>query len=222
VTHRHLDPTLAEEVLAALSIAGSIILSPLLRPWYRHWGARPAETTRPLPGDDLVPHPKIENTRTVTVQATPADIWPWLVQLGQGRGGLYSYTRLENLVGCDLHNADRILPEHQNPSVGDTIRLAPEGAPFYVVAALEPERALVLKGGGPQLPDATLPSWVFCLDPLSEGSTRLIARNRLDYPPGVGNFIMWRVIIDPMYFIMERRMLLGIKQRAEAGTGQSG
>ncbi len=216
-----LDPTVLEEVAAALAIAVAIVLSPVLRPWYRRWGATQAETQRPLPGDDLVPHPRIENTRAVTIQASPADVWPWLVQMGQGRGGLYSYTRLENLLGCDIHNADRIIPEFQQLGVGDRIRLAPEGAPFFEVAAIEPRRALVLKGGGPQLPDALPPSWVFFLDRAPEGATRLMARYRLDYGPGMGSHIVWRVLTDPVYFVMERQMLLGIKRRAEtarAGT----
>jgi hypothetical protein len=92
VSDRRLDPTWLEETAAAVAIAVVMVLSPLLRPWYRRWGATQAETQRPLPGDDLVPHPRIENTRAVTIQVSPADVWPWLVQMGQGRCGLYSYT----------------------------------------------------------------------------------------------------------------------------------
>jgi hypothetical protein len=158
----------------------------------------------------------------VTIRAPAGDVWPWLLQMGQGRGGLYSYTRLENLVGCDMHNADHIMPECQPLNAGDRIRLAPEGAPYFEVHAIEPRRALVLKGGGPHMADSVPYSWVFFLDPLDDTTTRLIARNRFGYGAGLGNFMMWRVVTDPVAFVMERRMLLGIKARAEAHAGRRG
>jgi len=105
------NPSLFEEFLGAISIAGSIPLSPLLRPWYSKWGAAESELNMPLPGDELAPNPRLESTLAITIQATPEVIWPWLLQLGQGRGGFYSYVRLENLADCEISNADHIFPE---------------------------------------------------------------------------------------------------------------
>lgn len=102
-----------------------------------------------LPGDDLVPRPRLGTTRAITIQAPAAEIWPWLVQMGQGRGWMYSYERLENLIRCDMHNADRILPEHQDLKAGDKARLGPEGYPSFDVTAIEPGCALILRGDIP-------------------------------------------------------------------------
>jgi hypothetical protein len=204
------NPTLIEEVLAALAIPVCVVLSPLLRPWYSRWGATKAELEKPWPGDDQVANPNMENTRAITINAPGSDIWPWLVQMGQGRGGLYSYERLENLVGCQMHNADRIIPEHQHLQVGDTIRLAPEGGPPpFIVTAIEPGRAVILGGSEPPT------TWGFILDPIDQSSTRLIIRFRQKYKPTLGNTIIWRVLTDPINFVMEREMLQGIKLRVE-------
>lgn len=190
----------------------------VIRPWHLRWGLTDDEVSRPLPGDELVPQPRQEATRALTIQAPVSEVWPWLVQLGQGRGGFYSYDWLENLVGCDIHNADRIMPEFQHLQVGDPVRLGPEGYPFYPVAAIEPERALILHAADPNI-SGHHESWVFYLEPINEGATRLMVRNRRDYEPSLANFLMWQVITEPAHFIMERKMLLGIKQRAEAAAG---
>ena len=117
----------------------------VVRPWMLSWGATEVETNHLLPGDELIPEPKLHATHAVNIQASPAAIWPWLVQLGQGRGGFYSYEWIENSMGLEIQNANRILPEHQNLKVGDTIPLAPDG--FGVpVAILEAQRTLVLHG----------------------------------------------------------------------------
>jgi hypothetical protein len=214
---KRFNPTIIEEGLGAVAIATSIVLSPLLRPWYSKWGATKAEVKRSLPGDDLVPHPKLETTRAITIQAAAAEIWPWLAQMGQGRGGLYSYERLENLIRCDMHNADRIIPELQNLQVGDKVRFVPDDNLAFDVAAIEPGRALILRGDIPgEQATPTTWIWLFFLDPIDEKSTRLIIRSRLVYEPSLGNVLMWRVFTDPISFVMERKMLQGIKARAEA------
>ncbi|MEM8532269.1 MAG: hypothetical protein AAGF95_15595 [Chloroflexota bacterium] len=110
----------------------------LLRPWYLHWGATDIDCERRLPGDDLIPRPYTQSTRAITIAASARDIWPWIVQIGQERGGFYSYDWLENLIGLDIHSADRIRPELQHLQVGDLIRFAPDGGPGMLVAALEP------------------------------------------------------------------------------------
>ena len=187
-----------------------------IRPWHLRWGATPDEAARSLPGDTLIPHPKQLSTRAITVQAGAAAIWPWLVQVGQGRGGFYSYDWLENLAGCDIHNASQILPEYQQLAVGDKVRLGPEGYPFYTVAALEPEQFLLLHAADPeQEPPPVQDIWLFYLAELAPGLTRLIARNRRDYAPTLANIITWQGIVEPLHFLMEQKMLRGIKQRAE-------
>jgi hypothetical protein len=216
---KRFNPSIIEEGLGAVAIAACIVGSPLLRPWYRKWGATEAELKMSLPGDDLVPHPRLETTRAITIQAPAAEVWPWLVQMGQGRGGLYSYERLENLIGCDIHNANRILPAHQDLQVGGKVRLGPrESDPVFDVAASEPGRALILRGDVPgEQATPTTWIWVFFLAPIDEKTTRLIIRSRLVYEPNLGNRLMWRAFTDPISFVMERSMLQGIKARAESG-----
>jgi hypothetical protein len=130
--------------------------------------------------------------------------------MGQNRGGFYSYTWLENLVGCHMRNADRIVPEWQSLEVGDSVRLHPKAPPLKVLM-VEPGRSIVLEK-----------TWAFFLRPIDERTTRLIIRGRGDYNPAlknpIVNFLVWRVIFEPAHFIMERRMLIGIKQRAEAAA----
>jgi hypothetical protein len=208
-----------EEFLGAAAIAASIVTSPLLRPWYRKWGASDAEVGMSLPGDELVPDPRLESTRAITIQAPASAIWPWLVQMGQGRGGLYSYQRLENLIGCDIHNAGRIIPEHQNLKVGDRVRLTPQDNPSFDVVAIVPDSTLILRGDIPSPQGKTTTwIWIFYLNPIQEGTTRLILRSRLDYASSFGNTLMWRVFTDPIAFNMERKMLQGIKARVEASA----
>jgi hypothetical protein len=188
-----------------------------LRPWHIRWGATDEEIRQPLPGDEIVQHPRNWSTRAISIDAPTAAVWPWIVQIGQGRGGLYSYDWLENLVGCDIYSTSRIIPELQYLEVGDIVRLGPERYPAYPVAAIEPGRVLVLGGDDPLL---GAHSWVFYLEPIDEQTTRLLVRSRGDYPRTPANFLIWRVITEPLHFVMERKMLLGIKQRAETAVFQ--
>ncbi len=148
--------------------------------WITRWGATEAELQQKLPGDDLVLDARERLTYAVTIKTPEAAVWPWLVQIGQGRGGWYSYEWIEHVLGAGIHNVDRIHPEWQNLKVGDTVRMYREGAgpPPYEVAALEPERALIL---GHRLLDkapAWGESWAFVLQQIDERSTRLIIRER--------------------------------------------
>ena len=211
------NPSMLDELFGALAIAGCIALSPLLRPWYRKWGASTDEAKASLPGDDLVPVPNLECTRAITIDAPADQVWPWLAQMGQGRGGLYTYQRLENLIGCNIVNANQIMPEYQQLDVGDKVRLGPDGYPSFDVKAVDPGTSLVLcAAGGEDSPAAITSVWVFFLRPVSQSSTRLIARSRTAYEPSLGNLLMWRGFTDPISFVMERKMLQGIKARAEA------
>ena len=181
-----------------------------LRPWYERWGATPAEVQLPLLGDELVPHPTIARTKAVTIQAPPEAVWPWLIQLGQDKAGLYSYELIENrLLACDIHNSERIVPEWQQLQVGDLVRLYPkdrQGPPPYTVAAVEPRTALVL--GHPEPGGQWFDTWQFALLPVEGGGTRLIHRVRAK-SMGAWDGLHFG------YFSMERAMVLGIKQRAE-------
>jgi hypothetical protein len=196
----------------------------VIRPWMLSWGATKEEQNRLLPGDELLPEPKIYATHAITIQALPSAVWPWLAQLGQGRGGFYSYDWIENLMGLDIHNTDQILPQFQDIKVGDTIPLAPNA--FSVpVAVVDPGSCLVLHGdtrlAGPGETPPMKPgeflsvSWGFYLSALSDGSTRLIERWKTDWSPSPQNNLFYRLFLEPGAFVMERKMLLGIKQRAE-------
>lgn len=199
-----------KRVGAGLAVAGAAGIAAYvlgIRPWHLRWGATDEELKEPLIGDELTPNPKLRATHAITINAPARDVWPWLVQMGQTRGGFYSYTWLENLAGCHMRNADEIVPEWQQLKVGDSVWLHPK-APPVEVAAIEPGRALVLKPWG-----------AFVIRPIDERTTRLIIRSQGDYDPDLKNellnFLLWRVVFEPAHFIMERKMLLGIKERAE-------
>lgn len=211
---------LLDNLFGALLIGVSILFSPLLRRWYLRWGATDDETRRAFPGDEIVPQPVLQATRAITIHAPPAQVWPWLAQIGQGRGGLYSYELLENLVGCQIHNADEILPQFQDLRAGDSILFMPSGL-GQVVTAVEPGRALVMQNRDPKTgqivpPEIINGTWAFILEAPDAQTTRLIARSRSSYPPTFANTLIWRIFTEPVFAMMERRMLLGIKARAEA------
>lgn len=186
---------------SVLSLAGTAALlayAGLARSRIRTWGATPEEIQKPLPGDDLVEEPGLETTRAVTIAAPVGDVWPWLAQLGQDRGGFYSYEWLENLAGCRMRNADSIHPEWQERTVGETVLLHPANG--LTLARFEPDRLYGFEGG-----------WYFVLEPDDTG-TRLIARGRV--PRGIAS-IAYGILLELPHFVMERKMLLGIKERAE-------
>lgn len=197
----------------------------VFRPWMLSWGATLEETFSLLPGDELLLEPKINATHAITIQAPAKWIWPWIVQLGQGRGGFYSYDWLENLLRLDIHTAGSILPEFQDLKVGDKIPFAPNdfGVPVVI---LEPERALVLNADTRRdNPDETIKmkpgdylavSWGFYLIDLGNGITRLIERFKTDWNPSLSNNLVYRAFLEPGSFLMERKMLLTIKSKAEA------
>jgi len=203
-------------------IAAAVLTAPVLRGWYSRWGATPAEVSAPMPGDELVPQPKIASTRAITIGAPPRDVWPWLAQIGQGRGGFYSYDALENLVRCDIHSADRIIPRLQQLHPGDLILLAPAGGPCFRVSTTRPPSILTLAGADPKTravapipatPEEMASTWQWVLHPVDNGRrTRLVVRQRLSYPRRQA--VLWH-LVEPVSFVMERRMLHGIKTRAE-------
>ena len=208
----------AHNVMEGIDGAARIVLAlitPFLRRWRVRWGATAEEVRMPLPGDHFVPRPRWTYTHAVTIGAPTAEVWRWLVQMGYGRGGLYSYEGLERLVGCLMRNADRIVPEWQKVSIGDEIRIDARVPPLPI-ALVEPEQALVMHGE-PDNTGTPNHSWGFYLLPLDEGRTRLISRARTYYKPTIPNKLAWGpLLMEPIGFVMERKMLLGIKHRAEA------
>jgi hypothetical protein len=178
------------------------------RPWCLSWGATKSEAAYGMPGDDLLADAGSVSTRAVQVDAPPSAIWPWLVQMGPGRGGAYTYDWIENLMGLHMHSADRILPEYQSLKVGDKQQLGKRG-PVMRVTELEPKRSLVFRS------DDGNWVWAFALVPDSVG-TRLISRNRIATRDASSLAkVLNTYAMEPGSLIMERKMLLGIKDRAE-------
>jgi hypothetical protein len=189
--------------LALSGAAATALYALVIRPWHLRWGAEPGDEERELPGDELLPEGGTQILHAVTINAPVEKVWPWLAQLGQDRGGFYSYEWLENLAGCEMRNADRIHPEWQQRDLGETVHLHPAGG--LRVSVFEPGRALGLEG------------WrTFAVKPLGRERTRLIARGGV--PRGVGA-VAYGLLMEIPHFLMERRMLLGIKERAEASRG---
>ncbi len=215
-----------DNIAGALRIARNLIFQPILRPHFRYWGATKEERQCALPGDERVPRPNILTTMAVTIDASASEVWPWVAQIGQERGGLYSYELLENLARCQMRNADRIVPEWEL-KVGDQMRMGPPGYPVNQVVALERGHWLLMAGADlktgladplPQPGQTTYTNyaWVLYLDERSDGTTRLISRTRLAYAPRTFTFkLIWEVFTDPIGCVMTRKMLLTIKQHAE-------
>lgn len=167
-----------------------------------------SERVESLPGDELVAVAGLNTTHAISIGAAATDVWPWLVQIGQGRGGLYSYTWIENLIGCRMRNANRVHPEWQTLSVGDEISLHPK-APPLLVAALRVNQHLVLQSS------AGFPwSWAFVLSDDGEKNCRLLVRTRVGWSNPVLGLFLWPVM-GPGHYVMERRMMHGIRVRAE-------
>ena len=181
-----------------------------VRRWFGRWGATPADLTRVMAGDAMIVNPTQSATHAVTVDARTDDIWPWLVQMGYQRGGLYSYDWLDRLFGfLDRPSANRILPEFQHLAVGDKIQLGPRQE--LTVSALEPSRALVLSYNAHGIEWV----WQFGLYPLDDNRTRLVSRGTERFPNTIGAWLFMRTM-EPAAFIMTRRMLLSLKRLAEA------
>jgi hypothetical protein len=189
--------------LALLGTAATALYALVVRPWHLRWGAEPGDEQRELPGDELLPQDRTRILHAVTIDAPAEEVWPWLAQLGQDRGGFYSYEWLENFAGCEMKNADRVHPEWQHRELGETVHLHPAGG--LRVSVFEQGRALGLEGWG-----------TFALEPVGPHRTRLIARGGVPRGLAAGAY---GVLMELPHFLMERRMLLGIKRRAERSAG---
>ena len=183
------------------SILGLVAFAAYLlavRPWTRRWGATRDEVRMTLPGDEVVGSPGVEMTRAITIDAPVHAVWPWIAQIGQDRGGFYSYTWLENLAGCRMRNADRVHPEWQHRDVGDIVLLHPNAG--IELSRFDADRSYALQG------------WYFALERAPGNRTRLLARSRI--PRGVASWA-YAVFVELPHFIMERKMLRTIKRRVE-------
>ena len=210
--------------IGTVAIAFTLILSPFIRRWYGRWGAVDEELRQPIPGDELVPHPKAQMTLAVTVQAPAAKIWPWFVQLGCQRGGWYSYDLLDN---GGSPSADRIIPEYQQLDIGDIVKAMPKGDFGFPVAIIEQNRQLTLAGttntdtgeeadpNDPDLDTYFSGNQTFLLNEGDDGLTRLIFRMRIDWNPSPIGTIVNKGFFEPISFVMARKTLLNIKERAE-------
>ncbi|HMA01757.1 MAG TPA: hypothetical protein VKP02_05275 [Gemmatimonadaceae bacterium] len=194
-----------------LLYAGVVVL---VRPTYLQWGTTADERVATLPGDELAPNARYRIDHAITIHAPANAVWPWIAQLGQDRGGFYSYDWLERLFGDDIHNADRIHPEWQQRLPGDFVPATqPDylggrfGALGWSVVDVVPERALVLRDWG-----------AFVVQPVDDKTSRLIVRTRGDGLPSAvsllaGPFTVF--VFEPAHFIMQRAMLRGVRDRAE-------
>jgi hypothetical protein len=182
-----------------------------LHDWHTNWGATEEEVSASLPGDELVEGADVIANRAIGIEAPAAQVWPWLVQMGPGRGGAYTYDWVENLFGLGMHSADEIHPEWQQLRLDDTPSVPPAEQPgphAMRVRVLDPERALVTASD-----DGTW-AWGFYLFP-EDGGTRLLSRNTIKTGSSLGAKI-GMALMSPGSWVMERKMLLGIKERAES------
>ena len=212
--------------LALLTAVAAILLLFLLfvRPWYLRWGATDADLSRSLPGDEIIPNAAAQETRAISIAAPADSVWPWLAQLGQDRGGFYSYDLLENLVGCRMPTEDRLRPDRQGWQLGDKLWMYPAtkagGVGFATLRTYVPGRALAFgtRAMGAPLTAAENGSWSFVIEPTSAGESRLLVRGRGAPGRSVLGAGFDHAIFEPIHFAMERRTMLGIKALAEGSS----
>lgn len=195
--------------LGAIVAASPLFLfAPLCRHWHVRWGACDAEVVAPMPGDELVPKPSFTATRAITIDAPPEDVWPWLIQIGYGRAGFYSYDLFDN---GGRPSADRILQPYQHPRIGDWVPMAAKvnETTAFKIKALEPNRFLLW-----EKPHST---WAWTLEPLPDGRTRLITRlkDRFPWRAEPAHAVLSLILFEFGDFPMMRKLLLNLKQRAE-------
>ncbi|TVR71750.1 MAG: hypothetical protein EA415_11035 [Sphaerobacteraceae bacterium] len=207
-----------------LAVAVVALYGTYVRSWMRNWGATEAEVRAELPGEWVSPSPQYQARRGITINAPAEVVWRWLIQIGQGRGGFYSYDWLENLFSLEIHSTDRIVPEFQALALGDFIAAEPNHVAGWRVTEIDTGKSLVLtvsieesaSPDAPQLdPDAFSGIWIFQLNPIDTSSCRLIADFRADFESGPLPAALLALLLEPVHFIMERKMLHGIRERAE-------
>lgn len=206
------------EALVGLFRIVAALATPFFRSRRLRWGATDKELEKTYPGDNLVPEPNWTANHAISIEANPKQVWPWIAQIGQGRGGFYSYEKLENVAGCQIENYSRVLEEHQRVRDGDPIRLHAEVPPMRVVIVDEPS-ALVLHGTPGEGDDSAKLSttWAFLLLEQPNGTTRLLSRTRYHHGDDLRSKLMGGpLLIEPLSFVMEQKMLKVIKALVES------
>jgi hypothetical protein len=194
------------------------LATPFLRPRRLRWGATDEEVENSHPGDELIRDPTWTATHAISIQATPEQVWPWIAQIGQGRGGFYSYQKLENLAGCEIENTSRILEEHQDIRAGDPIKMHVDVPPM-TVAIVESPTTLVLHGNPADADNGAVlsTSWAFLLLEQPDGTTRLLSRTRYHHGSDFRSKLMGGpLLIEPVSFVMERKMLEVVRALVES------
>lgn len=195
-----------------------------LRSWHMRWGATQAELKATLPGDELLPAPAGQVTHAITIRATPEQVWPWIMQIGQDRSGFYSYTWAENMIGCQMPKVERIVPDWKARARGETVWFATprrfDGRGRMIAAVVQPQQSLAMVSVADwerlqQGDSAKEVVWSFTLEKAGDRETRLIARLRSGPPKSMGQHAAGLLVWEPAHFFMERKMLLTIKSLAE-------
>jgi len=213
-------------VLTALffAVAFNAVYFSAIRPWHLRWGTTSSEQLAALPGDELFSGPQSAVTHAITINAKPEDVWPWIRQIGQDRSGFFSYTPLENLIGCEMPSVHRIEPRWKDRTVGETVWFATpkhfSGQGKMIAAVVQPDHAFAMVSAadwqrlqtGGQAQDVI---WSFTLEPLGASQTRLIARLRAAPPSNGRAQLVSSLFWEPAHFVMERKMLLTIKSLSE-------
>jgi hypothetical protein len=212
------------ESIGGVGVMTAALLSPFLRTARGHWGVDAATAARTFPGDDLVPEPRWSWTHGVEVDAPAEIVWPWVAQIGADRGGFYSYQWLENLAGCALHNAETIHPQWRARE-GDALRLHPKIA--LVVREAMPGRWFVAHAPADETSRAAggswaTATWLFFVEPIDPQRSRFISRYRCACSGDLATRLQFGpTLLEPIGFAMDRRMLLGVKARAETSGRDS-
>ena len=209
-------------VLAAIEgaalVVWNLVATPFIGRRRLRWGTTGSEATDPLPGDELVPQPKWSYTLGIGIDAPADAVWPWVAQIGQKRGGFYTYQTLENMVGCKITNVTKILPAFQQPTVDEDIYLHPT-APPMTIKIVDPPHALVLLGSPAGVDSEEswgMSTWQFVINETADGKSRLLTRGRSDYTSDFkARLAFGRFPIEAITFVMSRKMMLEIKRLAE-------
>lgn len=222
--NRRISPRMVLEGLEGVLVIILCYLTFFLSPLRARWGLKREQLEREFPGDDLVPVPKASFTHGIEIKAPITQVWPWIAQIGKDKGGFYSYEALENLAGLQIYNANKILPEFQNPKIGDLMAFGPKDA--YPIVICDPPHTLCIENWydmeakkmyDPQdySPENYMHlSWCWYLESLENHHTRLYSRNRVTYNDSWKAKLMG-TFSEPLVFAMDRKMCLGIKHRAE-------
>ena len=196
-----------------------------LKPFRDRWGMTRPQLDREFPGDGIIPIPRSQFTHGVEIKAPARFVWPWVAQIGKDKGGFYSYELLENVIGLEIYNTDKILEEFQHPKTGDMVPFGPKSA--YPLVICDEGKAMVIEScedlGAKKVynPDHGHPenymhlSWLWFIEPINSESSRFVSRNRLTYNDSFKNRLLIGILSEPIVFAMDRKMCLGIKKRAE-------